>query len=671
MRTQAQLLLTGVLVCLCGSLAAQTQPPHITAVSPLGAARGTKVTVTIEGINLAPSSGIQIEGDGIQTSTPTTATPVPAKNASGKVTVDLTIARNALPGRRAIRLSTPFGASDLGYFVIDKYPVVEEKEPNNTRETAQEINIASPITFVGRIDPGEDVDYLKFSGKKGQTLIADVQAARIGSALDSVLILQDSKGRELAQNEDYFGSDSFLAYTFPADGTYLLKLFDLRYQGGGGQYYRLSLGIIPNVITGIFPAGGTSGTNASFDLSGYNRTASGKASLSLPKTDTPTIAPIFLPMGNETSYNSVRVQTGTVPELREIEPNDTPDTAQRVTIPAVINGRIYRTDSKATTDRDYFRFHAEKGQVLSIEVTARRLGSPMDSFVTIMDRSGKELASNDDADGKDSRIDFTAPETGDYIVQVSELTQRMGENFVYRLSIAPPLSDYSLAFTPDTITIGKGGRVPLRVTANRVNGFNEPSVLTFPNLPQGVQIIGTPQILAGQNEANLVLTANANAPLNAIAFSITGTATRGGKPLNRSAAPLTEFYTKNNDQIVRNTRPSALPILSTTTTPDLIVTLSAETLTVNQGKTAELTIKIARAEGFKAKVPLLITGLPTGVSATPAEVPENQSEVKITIKAEGNAAIGTFPILCTVRVVFDELRFTPHLAPPFSLTVAK
>ena len=597
--------------------------------------------------------------------------PAPAKNANGKITVNFTIAPDALPGRRAVRVSSAYGVSDIGYFVIDKYPVVEEKEPNSTRETAQDVSIASPITFVGRIDPGEDVDYLKFNGKKGQTLIANVQAARIGSALDSVLVLQDAKGRELAQNEDYFGSDSFLAYTFPADGTYLLKLYDLRYQGGGGQFYRLSLGIIPNVLTGVFPAGGTGGMTTAFDLIGYNLGASAKASLYLAKTDFPMIAPMFLPLGNETAYNSVRLQTGTLPEVRESEPNDARETAQKVTAPIIVNGRIFRANTKGAADRDTFRFHADKGQLLILEVTARRLGSPMDSLLTLYDSAGKELASNDDADGKDSRLDFTAPETGDYTVQVSELTQRMGANFVYRLSIAPPVPDYSLTFSPDAITLGKGDRVPVRVTADRRFGFNEAISLNILNLPQGVQIVGTPQISAGNNEAAIILSAKPDAHLYSVPFDLSGTATHAGKSVTRTAAPLAEFYTKNGDQVVRNTRPSVLPAISTVAMPDLVVSLSSESLTVNLTKTIELTVKVVRAEGFKAKVPLLFTGLPAGVTVTPAEIPENQSEVKVTIKAEPTAPLGTFPILCTARVVFDELRFTPHLAPPLSLTVAK
>lgn len=671
MRTQATMLIVGILTGLSGMLSAQTQPPRITSVSPIGATRGTKTTVTLEGINLAQTTGIVIEGGGITASAPTLPAPNTAKNTNGKVTFEFNIAPNALPGRRALRLTTPFGASDLGYFVIDTYPALDEKEPNNSRQTSQEVNITSPITVIGKIDPGEDVDYLKFTGKKGQTLIADLYAARIGSALDSVLILQDDKGREIAQNEDYFGADSFLAYTFPADGTYLLRIHDLRYQGGGNHSYRLALGIIPNVITAVFPSGGQSGMTPTFEVTGYNLSTNRSASLSLPQTDHAIVSSVSLPVGSETSYNLVRLQTNILSEIREAEPNDSRETAQRITQPAMINGRIFRSGSNSIVDRDFFRFRAEKGQRLFLEVTARRLGSPMDSSLTLYDSGGKEIASNDDAEGKDSRIDFIAPEAGDYVLQVSELTQRMGETFVYRLSVAPPAQDYTLAFSPDAITIGKGGRIPVTITANRLNGFNDGINLTFPNLPQGVQIVGTPILLPGQSQTTLIFAAAQDAPPTSSSLDVQSTASLMGKTRSRAAAPLDEFYTKNGDQIVRNTRPSVLPNISIIPSPDLIVTLSADSLAVNLNKTAEITVKIVRAEGFKAKVPLIWIGLPQGISISPAEIPENQSEVKVTIKAEGNAPLGSFPIICTARVVFEELRFTPHASLPLVLTLAK
>src|SRR5262249_40781601 len=58
-----------------------------------------------------------------------------------------------------------------------------------------------------------------------------------------------------------------------------------------------------------------------------------------------------------------------LPGVAEVEDNNTPEKAQTVTPPVVIDGKC------AGGDVDYFRFAAKKGQRLVIEVESARLGS--------------------------------------------------------------------------------------------------------------------------------------------------------------------------------------------------------------------------------------------------------------------------------------------------------
>src|SRR5262249_22952341 len=162
--------------------------------------------VTVTGVNIGQGTGIVFEGEGLTVEgiTPDKLDPN-AKNPAGKIVAKVRIAPDAIPGRRALRVMTPVGASEIGYFVIGQWPEVAEKEPNNTRTQAQEI-AGFPVTITGQCD-GEDVDCFRFKAKKGQTLVFDVQAARIGSQLDSVLTLLDAVGHELALSEDANGPD--------------------------------------------------------------------------------------------------------------------------------------------------------------------------------------------------------------------------------------------------------------------------------------------------------------------------------------------------------------------------------------------------------------------------------------------------------------------------------
>ena len=97
-------------------------------------------------------------------------------------------------------------------------------------------------TVRGTVQEPGDVDVYKISVKAGQTVTAEVDAARHGSSLDSLLVLYDEKGRELASNDDMEGSkDSLLTFTIPADGTYYLCLSDAL--GMGSEFHGYLLGV--------------------------------------------------------------------------------------------------------------------------------------------------------------------------------------------------------------------------------------------------------------------------------------------------------------------------------------------------------------------------------------------------------------------------------------------
>jgi len=93
-------------------------------------------------------------------------------------------------------------------------------------------------------------------------------------------------------------------------------------------------------------------------------------------------------------------------------------------------------------DRDFYRLHASKGQGFTFEIEAHRYGSPLDSFLSLQDPSGKELNSNDDgtAIGKDSKLEWTAPAAWD---------EGVHRHHHLRTTLPPPAGD------------PVGGRVPL------------------------------------------------------------------------------------------------------------------------------------------------------------------------------------------------------------------
>ena len=521
---------------------AQTALPHITAVAPSGGQRGTTVELTVSGINIGRGTGLIFEGAGLTVESVTPEKPAPPappkpgekpaappKNPAGKLVARVRIAPDAALGIHPMRVLTPLGPSNIARFAVGQWPEAAEKEPNNSAEQAQVVRF--PVTINGRIDPAEDVDVFRFHAEAGHTLVFDLLADRVDSPLDSTLLLQDAGGRELAFNDDFNGTDSLLAYTIPTSGDYFVCVRDLHNQGSANHTYRLSMGEFP-YVTGTFPMGGRPGATVPVELLGFNLGAAPTTRVTLPADAAPGALPmtLALPTG---ICNLVTLAVGEAPELMEIEPNDDPARAQGLPVPGTVNGRISPPSGSSGPDVDCYRFRAAKGQKLVLEVIARRYGSALDSLLTVTDAAGKELAVNDDAVGKDSRLEFTAPESGEYLARITDLQDRGGPEYAYRFCITLAVPDFRLSFTPDRLAVGQGGRVPLAVTAERLNGFDGEIAVEVSGLPDGVRIVGPARIRAGQKETRLVLAAAPDAALQAAAFRVTGAATLDG---GRSAA---------------------------------------------------------------------------------------------------------------------------------------
>jgi hypothetical protein len=87
-----------------------------------------------------------------------------------------------------------------------------------------------------------DVDVFKFSGKKGETWILDVEAQRRGSVLDALLTVHDAAGHIVATADDSESSrDPVIRVTLAKDGTYLVTLIDAHNAGGATHPYLLNV----------------------------------------------------------------------------------------------------------------------------------------------------------------------------------------------------------------------------------------------------------------------------------------------------------------------------------------------------------------------------------------------------------------------------------------------
>jgi hypothetical protein len=123
---------------------------------------------------------------------------------------------------------------------------------------------------------------------------------------------------------------------------------------------------------------------------------------------------------------------GALPVVDEKEPNSEFDKPQPIAMNVTVHGVV---DSE---DQDYFVIEAKKGQRISVEVEAMRLGlTVFDPYVAILNDKRFELATNDDSPliGQDSGCSILAPADGKYIVQIRESAYGGNGACQYRLHV--------------------------------------------------------------------------------------------------------------------------------------------------------------------------------------------------------------------------------------------
>jgi hypothetical protein len=483
---------------------------------------------------------------------------------SDTVTLRVALAADAAPGDREVRLETATGLSNPIRFCVGTLPEcvrpllaerVEAAPPGpaaNPREVtpvaSTEMGVLLPAVLNGQIGPG-GVDRFRFAAHRGQRLLVAASARALMPYLadavpgwfQAAVSMADAKGHELAFADHYrFQQDPVLFFDVPADGDYVLTIRDTLYRGRDDFVYRVSVGELP-FITSHFPLGGRAGLPATVALNGWNlpvtnltvdakSAATGRMSLSVQRD------------GHDS--NPVLFAFDPLPEDTEQEPNNTPANAQLVAVPMIINGRV-----DPPGDADVFRFEGHAGDEIVAEVQARRLGSPLDSLLTLTDPAGRPIAANDDHEDKaawfethhaDSYLRTVLPATGTYFLRLSDTEGHGGPDYGYRLRISAPQPDFALRAVPASLTIRGGASVPLTIHALRRDGFTNEIALSLKDPPPGFKLSGA-RVAAGQDTAPITLSAPPSPTAEPVRVVIEGRATINGREVIHAAVPATDM----------------------------------------------------------------------------------------------------------------------------------
>ncbi|MGZ4964532.1 MAG: PPC domain-containing protein, partial [Limisphaerales bacterium] len=470
------------------------------------------------------------------------------------VTVKIAISTNAAPGDYELRLGTPNAISNPLKFCVSQLYEYQKPEPaesddfknlkafreNEIRAAApSEMRVRIPSVINGQLQPG-GVDRFRFAATKGQQFVAVVSARSLIPYLadavpgwfQATLTMYDSKGKEVAYNDDFkLQPDPVIHLEIPHDGEYMVEIKDAIYRGRDDFVYRIALGELP-YITAIYPLGGKAGEKSTVHLTGWNLP---KTSVVVKPAADATSIPIIVTNGSHIS-NPMPFAVDTLPDVQRQTTHNT----QHITLPIIINGKISKPGGA-----DTFSFDAKAGDEVVAEVSARRLGSPLDSTLKITDASGQQIAFNDDTEDKaaglnthhaDSYIHTKFPADGTYYVHITDSQQKGGDDFAYRLRISAPLPDFQVRAVPSQIMIRPGLSTPLTIYALRKDGFSNQIEILLRDAPDGVTLRGG-TVPANQETVQLTIAAPGYADFSPTNIHLEARAFAHGESLVRDVVP--------------------------------------------------------------------------------------------------------------------------------------
>jgi hypothetical protein len=619
-------------------------PPTIAKISPAGMERGETAAFTIDGRSLSGATEVIFDTPGLSGKV-TAITDIPEKitgprageDLSAQVplgkkqtaTIEISAAKDVLPGIHRFRVKTISGTSNITAIAVGTLHEIQRQEQMAPQSGAHPQIVNLPATLIGTISTTGELHSYQFEGKAGQEIVFIVQASELGSKLTSMLVLSDASGQPLATSAQNANSqDAELNYKLTQPGKYTIAISDRDLGSGMDHFYRMDAGELPYVLS-AYPLGARTGQATEISITGVN--LGGAHSVKVQPTasaDGWTTMPIDVVGENIRPVNQVRIAVGNEPEVSEQEPNDTIAQAQAVSLPASINGRIDGGNvRRGSPDEDYFRFHANMGEKLSIDVAAARLGSSMDSVIEILDAHGNAIPratirclneTTTTLADRDSRTDgirlvsTSGLRQGDYIMVGDELDQ---------IEFIPDQPD------ADTILKSMGSvRVAYLGTSPDVHAVNTP--------------VYKAQILAPDAEA----------PSNGLpVFHLEWRNDDGGpgygadSKLDFVAPAEGDYYLHLKD--VRNMEGSdfAYRVTIRQESPDFRLTAEPANPNIPRGGSTPVTVSLDAIRGFDAPIEISVTGLPPGITAGPATISAGQTSTVLVLTAARDAAMDGHP----------------------------
>lgn len=424
--------------------------PNITRLTPVAIAPGKTSALTFSGDNLESIVDVWTSF----------ACDVTLPKEAAAKTIEIRTPTDVGIGLGALRLVTTNGLSAVQFVLADPMPSLESTTTNHSLESAQTL---PRNTAIDGVCEEFRSDFFRISANKGERLVIEAVAQRLGSPLDPLLRLLDSSGRELAFNDDAadLGSDAKLDLRCPKTGDYFAELRDNRYGGSARHRYRLRFG-------------------------------------------EPLPAPLPFLASKELTQLTAPLNASAA--ITEAEPNDDQKRSQAILIPARVSGTFAKV-----VDRDVFRFDVKKGERFAFTGRTHSLGSSCDLYLQLQTTNGTKIAESNPTGSDEGALTNRFSDAGTYLLVVEELNRNGGPHLNYQLTAEHQRPGFAASTEADRISGPAGEALELEVKVER-RDYEGPITLDTEGLPPGFRLENQ-VIVAKTNATKLRITAPADAPV--------------------------------------------------------------------------------------------------------------------------------------------------------------
>lgn len=279
--------------------------------------------------------------------------------------------------------------------------------------------------------------------------------------------------------------------------------------------------------------------------------------------------------------------------------------------------RLFRAPRGPDSEYDLYMLNGSRRDYFDTSAVSHALNEPV--YIVEPYAPGTRLAdnglpvfplyySNDDDGsrklGSDSRLTFTAPADGTYLVRVGDVRGYGGPDFKYTLTIREPKPDFRVAINPNRLTVPAGGGQRFGISLDRLDNFEGEVRVDIAGVPRGFHVTSPLVVEKGLVEASGTINADSDVSSAKEAWKslrVTATATINGREVIN---PVEGFK-----EVKLGPRPKVVVLLKSEQPGD---SQSAEELVIEPGQSVTALLEIRR-NGYKGELRFEVENLPHGV----------------------------------------------------------